>query len=267
MNSDERNFVFVQKLLLEQGGIVLDDGKEYMVQAHLTPLAQKNNCTQAELVRQASMNTVEGRLLAQHIVEAMTVNETSFFRDPKLWMVLQTTILPELTREKNILDIWSAGASTGQEAYSFLMLSDTFFKNVKVNMLASDINHAVLEKGKKGEYTQLEISRGLPARYLVTYFEQMGKMWKAKDKLREIPRWQRINLAKEYPSGSVDLIFLRNVLIYLSPEVKANVLAKVYTSLKPGGYLIMGASENLLGQKSLERVTVGQSVLYKKEKR
>jgi chemotaxis protein methyltransferase CheR len=207
------------------------------------------------------------RTLCDDVVEAITTNETSFFRDVHPFDALREAILPELTTgTTRSLRIWSAAASTGQEPYSVAMLLREHFPNVPdASILATDLSRDVLAKAASGRFTQAEVNRGLPARLLVKHFDRDGLEWQVKERVRRMVEFRQLNLARPLPPlPTMDVVLLRNVLIYFDAATKASVLRQMARVLHPGGYLFLGSAETTYGlDAQWERVAVGRCVLYR----
>jgi chemotaxis protein methyltransferase CheR len=231
----------------------LGTGKEYLLEARLVPLAQSwGLSTIEELVKE--LRTRNDERLHSAVVEAMTTNETSFYRDKIPFEELKASILPDLLETRKIsrqLRIWCAAASTGQEPYSTLMLlADSFpqLKDWKVELVATDIDRTALGRCEQGIYSQFEVQRGLPIQLLMKYFEQTDLGWKIKDDVRKRVAWKQLNLLDNFSHlGSFDIIFCRNVLIYFQNQTKKDILDRIAKQLRPDGYLYLGAAETVLG--------------------
>ena len=261
-------FTLLKEFLYSSAGIDLGAGKEYLVSARLTEV-----CKALEI---GSISTLIQQLKSRRrvgdaVVEAMTTNETSFFRDAVPFEAIKGEILPELIEARRgvkTLKIWSAACSTGQEPYSLgIMIRENFpeLANWKVDILATDIaENKVIEKAKSAEYSQLEVSRGMPARLLVRYFKQKGRAWKLNPEVRDMVRFRKVNLL-EIPSflGNFDLILCRNVLIYFDNQTKTNILNTLQKHLVKDGFLMLGGSELLMGlTKTLKRRGLGRTTCY-----
>lgn len=253
MTISANDFSFVAELMRREAAIVLENGKEYLVETRLAPLVREAGLASIiELVDRVRKNTAD--VLKQKIVEALTTNETSFFRDFEPFQVLRNNIIPNLMERRSALkrlSIWCAAASTGQEPYSIMMLLKEHFPGLnawQVNLFATDICSAVLEKARKGVYTQAEVNRGLPATMLVKYFKKCGNHWEICHQIKNQIQFTELNLVKPWPStmGPFDLVLIRNVLIYFDVEVKRQVLANVRKVLLPDGYILLGSSETTL---------------------
>jgi chemotaxis protein methyltransferase CheR len=205
------------------------------------------------------------------VVEAMTTNETSFFRDIHPFEALRNEILPPLLAARNLrrtLTVWSAASSTGQEAYTIAILLAEYFPQIgpwNIQIIGSDLSQQVLDKAALGEYTQLEVNRGLPAALLVRYFQKVGLHWQVKPEIRKRVRFLPVNLIEAWPKMPVfDVIFLRNVLIYFNPETKRQILGNIRQRLAPDGTLFLGGAETTLGiDDSWERVSHGKTSSYR----
>lgn len=244
-----QDFEFVCRLVRDRSAIVLEPGKEYLVEGRLTPIVK-----QLDL---GSISGLIGRLrteadspLANRVVEAMVTTETSFFRDLHPFETLRTNILPELIQRRareQSLNVWCAACSTGQEPYSIALLVREHFPDLtgwQVRILATDLSSEVLGRAKSGIYSQFEVNRGLPAALLVKYFRQTGSKWELDGNIRRMVEFRELNLTRPWPPlPRMDLIFLRNVMIYFDVETKKAVLARVAKLLRPDGYLLLGGAE------------------------
>lgn len=249
MSLSQASFEFVRSLLRERSAHALEDDKGYLVETRLLPLARRHGFKSVdELVRDLARRRSE-TLLAE-IVEAMTINETSFFRDENAFNALRQFVLPELIRRRahlRCLNVWSASCSSGQEPYSLAMLLCRHFPELaawNVRLLASDLSSRMLERARRGVYTDLEISRGLPAEMRDAYFHRQADGWHVRDDLRRTISLQQINLSGPWPElPPLDLLLLRNVLIYFDVSTKQQILNKVRRVLDPDGYLVLGGAE------------------------
>jgi len=245
----DQDFDFICKLLRERSAIVLESGKEYLVESRLAPLARELQLNSiSDLVRQIRFQPDNG--LHVRIVEAMVTTETSFFRDHAPFEALRKVVIPELIKRRQSerrLQIWCAASSTGQEPYSVAMLFREHFPEVagwNLSILASDISAEMIHRAKEGRYNQIEANRGLPIALLMKYFKQHGTSWHLNDDIRRMVQFQEINLAKSWPPLSrMDLVMIRNVMIYFDVEMKKSILNKIASLLKPDGYLLLGGSE------------------------
>lgn len=249
------------RLVYDKSGITLDDSKEYLLRSRLEPIAKLRNVELKDLARLAKVNMQ----LANEIVEAMTTNETSFFRDVTLWKALQFHVLPDISRDALAQGrpalVWSAACSTGQEAYSLAILCKEIGTRVLIH--GTDISPDVVTKAQSGRYVRMEVNRGLPARRLLGHFIQLaGDVWQLNPDICATATFQVANLLDRPIGHSYDLILLRNVLIYFDEKVRLRVFNHIYGAMRPGGYLLLGSSESLLSlpsgfeRGSLEGTTV-----------
>ncbi len=250
----DNDFELFSRFLEENSGILLAKHKQYLVQSRLGKIVQEQNCsTLKDLI--TKLESPVAKRLREQVIDAMTTNETLWFRDVHPFDILRDRILPEMLDGANAkLRIWSAACSTGQEPYSISMTLEEFKKKNpgKLNsaeITATDISTQVLAQARRGEYEMLAIGRGLSQERLTQHFtETPSGSWMVKPDIKSKVRFQSINLLGQYSSmGKFDVIFCRNVLIYFSAEKKTEILSKMHGVLKPGGYLILGASEFLSG--------------------
>jgi chemotaxis protein methyltransferase CheR len=244
----QSQFTALSTLLKDETAVVLETGKEYLVESRLTCLAREEGfLTIADLI-----DTVLRRSnpeLNQKVLLALTTNETSFFRDLGAFEFLKATVIPNLMKARSAtraLTIWSAACSTGQEPYSLAMsLADGFpeLDAWKVQILASDLNPRVVAKASRGVYSSLEVNRGLPVQFLVKYFDQDGDLYQLHQDLKARVSFFEQNLISSWPSTQVDVLFMRNVLIYFDTETKRTIFEKVKSVLAPDGYLVLGTAE------------------------
>lgn len=248
----EQEFDAVRKLLLERSAIALEAGKEYLVETRLAPLLRRLDLKSiGELLAQLSRDPSNG--LHRQVVEALVTTETLFFRDHHPFEGLRQVVIPDLLarrRAERRLDIWCAASSSGQEPYSLALLLREHFPELagwNVTFLASDISREMLARARAGRYSQLEVNRGLPAALLVKYFEQHGTSWQLHADIRKTIAFQEINLAQAWPAlPRMDLVLLRNVMIYFDVSTKKSILGKVARVLRPDGYLLLGGAETTL---------------------
>ena len=264
------DFDYISTMVRDRSAIVLDHGKEYLIEARLLPLArQRGTGTVAGLVHE--LRQAPAGPLRDLVVEAMTTNETSFFRDVHPFAALSDHILPDLVRARGgerSLNIWCAACSSGQEPYSIAMLihdivgADSAWR---VRLLATDLSPAMLARTREGVYSQFEVNRGLPVTMLVRHFRKEGLHWQIEEPLRRMIETRLVNLHNDLPSmPSMDIIFLRNVLIYFDIETKRQILARVRRVLRPDGYLMLGGAETTLNlDDAFERVQIGRAPVYR----
>lgn len=246
-------FDYIRKLLLDRSAIALEPGKQYLVESRLGPvLRQAGLPSLNELVVQ--LRTQPGNGMAERVVEALVTTETSFFRDHAPFEALRKTVLPELVRKRaaeRALNVWCAACSTGQEPYSLALLIREHFPELltwQISITATDLSRDVLARAREGLYNQIEANRGLPAALLVKYFQQHGTHWQLDPTVRNMVTFRELNLARPWPYlPRMDLIFLRNVMIYFDVPVKKEILGRVARLVRPDGYLLLGAAETTFG--------------------
>jgi len=273
MSLTAAEFDYIRRLVLEQSAMVLDDDKQYLAESRLMPLARREGFDSLSSMV-ASLLTKKPDGLHRHVVEAMTTNETSFFRDFHPFEALRKSILPQLmiTRATSKeLNIWSAACSSGQEPYSVAMLLEEDFPGPagwNVKLIASEFSAEMLARAREGRYSQLEVNRGLPARLLVKYFRQHGVDWRIAEELRSRLEFVSINLAGYWPPlPPMDIILLRNVLIYFGVETKKKILRKARQLLKQDGLLFLGGAETTFNlDDSFERVRFDRTICYRARK-
>jgi chemotaxis protein methyltransferase CheR len=245
------DFRFVAELVRAASGVVIEHGKEYLVEVRLQPVVSQSGFANLSGLVAALRSRPIGPL-AQMVVDAMTTNETSFFRDVLPFEHLREHVLPELIErraQRRQLSIWSAAASSGQEPYSIAMLLREHFPQIagwNLRLLATDISQPVIARGREGLYNQLEVNRGLPATLLVRYFHRRGIQWQLDEDVRRLVHWREFNLAaRRWPAlEAFDVVLLRNVMIYFDPATKRQVLGNVRKLLAPDGSLFLGMSES-----------------------
>jgi len=259
------SFEFVADLVRRRSAIQLEAGKEYLVESRLAPLARRAGLGLDEFVR--SVRAAASEHERDLVVEALTTNETSWFRDGAPFVALHQHIIPSLTAGPGTrrLQVWSAACSTGQEPYSIAMtLQDALPAHAEADILATDLSEQVLARARSGLYSQLEIDRGLPAAMRGRHFEADGAEWRISSHLRSSVRFLRHNLLDPPPAGRVfDIIFLRNVLIYFDVATKQQILARMHRVLRPDGFLVLGAAETTIGvDDDWERLPLGRGSVY-----
>lgn len=265
------DFRFLTSLVQSKSAIVLETGKEYLIESRLLPVVSELGFQSiSELV--THLQQPDARAATDRVIEAMTTNETSFFRDLHPFQALQTQILPEMIEKRSkdrTLTIWSNACSSGQEVYSIAMLIKEHFPALsgwKIRLIASDLSKQILNKAKEGIFNQTEVNRGLPMTMLLKYFKREGTNWQIQDSIRNMVEFREVNLIENWPAGlsKVDIVFLRNVLIYFSPETKQNVLGRVRKTIRDDGYLFLGGVETTVNLKvPFERYVVGKATCYR----
>lgn len=262
------DFDLLSGILLERSGLSLSKDKVYLLETRLGPVARKNGHGDIdELVK--ALRLKQDETLLRDITEAMTTNESFFFRDTSPFELLEKEILPKLLEARaasKSLRIWCAAASTGQEPYTIAMVLKEMavkLQGWRIEILGTDISPAVLEKAKVGLYSQFEVQRGLPIQMLVKYFEQNGEMWQIDASLRGMIEYKELNLLKDLSSlGAFDIIFCRNVLIYFDRDTKAKVLESIWRLMPRDGALFLGGAETVLGISERFKPSPGKRGVY-----
>lgn len=264
------NLQFLCKTIHDDSGIVLDESKRYLLEARLAPLAKAEGVESIDDLC-GLLRGLGGKTVRYRVVEAMTTNETLFFRDVKPFDGLKQVLFDEITRSRSTdrtVRVWCAAASSGQEPYSIAMLwKEMAIPGWKLEILGTDLSEEMLERCRSGRYLQLEVNRGLPAMYLVKHFERDGTNWVINEDLRKMCRWQKFNLKDPMRGmGPFDLVFCRNVLIYFDQETKTRILRGIRETLAPGGHLFLGASETTIGlDEQYQRRQAGPAIAYRGE--
>lgn len=253
LDFDQQHFVSFSYFLERACGIVLGENKQYLVRSRLTPLVKQFGC---ESINAYIDSVIKGNRQHQAAaIEAMTTNETLWFRDEYPFKLLENTILSQFSGNRREFRVWSAACSSGQEAYSIAMTILNFKKhrtktfNAGIEIVGTDISEEMLQKCRLAEYDQLAISRGLPSQFKADYFEPAdNNKLRMKSSIKALTKFKPINLLDSYSSiGKFDIIFCRNVLIYFSTDVKIRILQKIAACLQEDGILFLGASESLSG--------------------
>jgi len=250
---DQFDYDFLSTLVKNESGLVLTQDKSYLLESRLMPIVRKRELsTLAELVKLAKSRS--DKSITKEITEAMTTNESFFFRDNKPFEIFQNAVLPRLieTRKyKKSFKIWCAAASSGQEPYSLAMILKEEARKLagwRTDILATDISTDILKKAKQGLYSQFEVQRGLPVTKLVQHFEKDGDNWQISNELRSMVEYKEYNLLNSLkPLGLFDVVFCRNVLIYFDQETKTKILSEICDILTPDGLLFLGGAETVLG--------------------
>lgn len=266
-----QSFAYLQKLLLRRTGTLLEAGKEYVVETRLHGLALGEGFGSVGALLEGVQTEEESGALHGKVAEAMLNGETSFFRDLYPFDALRDTLLPEIIAKREtsrLLNIWSAATASGQEAYSLAMLLLESFPQLagwRIRLLASDVSEAMLARARAGVFSQIEVNRGLPARLMLKYFERTGAEWSIHPRVRQMVEFQQINLAATWPQvPPMDVILMRNVLLYFSLETRKAILARVCKILRPDGYLFLGGGETtLITDRSFESVRAGKAMCYR----
>jgi len=244
---------FLRKLLKERSGLVLSSDKQYLVESRLLPIVRKSGLASlSELVQRLKVPGAEA--LTVEVVEAMTTNESFFFRDKIPFDHFREAIMPTLLTARanqRRIRIWCAAASTGQEPYSLAMCLKEMAQQTagwRIDILATDLSTEVLEKAKSGIYSQFEVQRGLPIQLLVKYFTQIGETWQIAPDIRSMVQYRSANLLADFGQfGMFDAVYCRNVLIYFDQPTKIDVLERIARVTERDGFLVLGAAETVVG--------------------
>jgi len=268
---DTHTFDYLSNLVRGKSAIVLDKGKDYLIESRLTPIALECGFDNLEMLV-SELKKSPSQTLVKKVVEAMTTNETSFYRDLHPFQALKTSVLPELMERRGrerTMNIWSNACSSGQELYSIAMLikeNHPELASWKLKLLGTDLSSKILERAKAGVFNQTEMNRGLPMQLLLKYFIKDGVQWLISEEIRNMIEVRSLNLIEPFPSTmpKMDIVFLRNVLIYFDPETKASILNKVHASLAKDGYLFMGNAETTMNLNvKFEKQVIGNAVCYR----
>lgn len=263
---------YVRDFVRQSSAIVLD-GKDYLIETRLETLAHSEGHASLVNLMRTLREEAAPRPLHRKVVDALTTNETSFFRDTHPFDTLRNFILPELierNRARKSIRIWCGACSAGQEPVSIGMLIRHHFPQLndwRIHILATDLSDEMLARARAGRYSQLEINRGLPAPMLIKFFEERAGEWQVKPEILHMIQYERFNLIEPWPPRiPFDLVFLRNVMIYFDIPVKRQILAKVADSLAPEAYLVLGASETIAGiSTDLQIVTLGRTTVCRRK--
>jgi chemotaxis protein methyltransferase CheR len=267
------DLAFISQFVETRSAILCPVDKHYLFEARLRPVMREHGIADLRELA-ARLRGAGGHGLGEDVVDAMTTNETSWFRDIHPFEALRTTIIPEVTANKinRQLTVWSAACSTGQELYSLAMMIDMQMPQLhgwNVRLHGTDLSRDVLDQAKAGRYSALEVNRGLPAQYLAKYMQRDGTHYVVAENLRRMATWERLNFITPWPVlPRFDVVMCRNVLIYFDLEVRNRIIRRIRDTLTPGGYLLLGSSETSLGDvEGFSRLVVGRSTVYRKEHR
>ncbi len=262
-----QNYRFLQEHVYSQTGIVLENDKHYLFESRLAPIVKQLGLgTINDLC--ALLLATQPRDISLQVVEAMTTNETYFFRDPAQYEAIRTVLVPQLKNERGDtrrLRFWSAAASTGQEAYSLAMLLlDAGLGDWNIQILGTDFSSKVLERARAGRYHQIEVNRGLPTHALVKYFRRAGLEWDVSETVKRMAAFDTIDLRKSMRSlGPFDLVFCRNVMIYFDAETKKSIMKELHGTLFRGGWLLLGGAESIFGvDEWFNKQTIAGATVY-----
>jgi chemotaxis protein methyltransferase CheR len=262
------DYEYLRKLLKDQSGLDLSADKQYLIESRLLPLSRKSGLSGiSELVQK--MRGGSASTTAQ-VVEAMTTNETFFFRDKVPFDHFRTAIMPEILQaraNRKSIRIWCAAGSTGQEPYSLAMCLKEMAGAIagwRVEILATDLSQEVIEKSRAGLYSQFEVQRGLPIQLLVKYFKQVGEFWQINPDIRAMVQHRQLNLLHDFSQlGVFDVIFCRNVLIYFDQDTKVNIFNRLAKATEPDGFLALGAAETVVGLTDVFKPSPERRGLYR----
>lgn len=262
---------YLRELVRDRAAIIVDESKAYLIESRLGPVARRQGI--------ASLSDLVAQLRAQRtgplhdlVVDAMTTNETSFFRDLHPWQALEQHWIPQLVEARRAtrqLTFWNAACSSGQEPYSLAMLLRDRFPQLvadwNVRIIATDLSAEMLGRAASGLYSQLEVNRGLPAASLARHFVRDGAHWRVRDEIRQMIEFRALNLATPWPFvPQVDVLFCRNVLIYFDVDTKRSILARARDVLRPDGLLLLGTAETTLNvDDRYERIVAGRATAYR----
>jgi len=264
---DPENYRFLQDHVYSRVGIVLEANKHYLLESRLTPIVKQLGLRSLNDLC-AHLRSARDSGIGHRVVEAMTTNETYFFRDPAHYDAIRTVLLPRLKedhRDTKHLRFWSAAASTGQEAYSLAMLLlQEGLSDWNIQILGTDFSSQVVERARSGIYQQIEVNRGLPTTYLLKHLRHIGVDWQLSEPVRRMVRFETIDLRNSMRTlGPFDLVFCRNVMIYFDNETKRKILVELHSTLFRGGWLLLGGAESAFGLDELfERKMVGTATVY-----
>jgi chemotaxis protein methyltransferase CheR len=260
------NYRFLQEHVYSQSGIVLEENKHYLFECRLAPIVKELGLASINDLC-ALMRATRPAAVGRQVVEAMTTNETYFFRDPAHYEAIRTVLLPRLKEEKGatrMLRFWSAASSTGQEAYSLAMMLQEGWSGWDIQILGTDYSSQIVERAGSGKYQQIEVNRGLPAALLVKHFKRSGVDWQLSEPVRRMARFECIDLRQSMRAlGPFDLVFCRNVMIYFDAATRKAMLKDIHGTLFRGGWLLLGGAETAFeADEWFERQTVGSAIVY-----
>jgi chemotaxis protein methyltransferase CheR len=267
------DLVVIAGYVESRSAILCPADKHYLFEARLRPVLRQHGLTDMHELAQ-KLRSGTNSPLGEDVVDAMTTNETSWFRDIHPFDTLRQNLLPELmaTKTNRTLNIWSAACSTGQELYSLAMMMDLQMPQLQgwdVRLHGTDLSREVIDQAKAGRYSALEVNRGLPAQYLARYMTRDGAHYVVSEQLRRRATWERLNFIAPWPiMPRFDVVLCRNVLIYFDLDVRARIIRKIRDTLTPGGYLLLGSSETSIGDvEGFSRHVIGRTTVYRKEHR
>jgi chemotaxis protein methyltransferase CheR len=262
------DYDYLRKLLKERSGLVLAADKQYLVESRLLPIARRVGAPHlSDLVSKLKAPAAESLIV--EVVEAMTTNESFFFRDKIPFDHFRDFMIPSLLKSRagqRRIRIWCAAAATGQEPYSLAIIikeMGALLSGWRIEITATDLSNEVLEKAKAGLYSQFEVQRGLPIQLLMKYFTQAGETWQISPEIRAMVQFRTLNLLGDFSQlGFFDVVFCRNVLIYFDQATKIDVLERLVRIIEPDGYLTLGAAETVVGLTDIFKPLVDRRGLY-----
>ncbi|MFD2207984.1 CheR family methyltransferase [Kiloniella antarctica] len=262
------DFEYISQFLRKRSGLVLSQDKAYLLESRLNPVARKWNLSGFDELVQKVRASNDERILSD-ITEAMTTNESFFFRDQKPFDLFKEMVLPQLLEKRagsKTIRIWSAACSSGQEPYTLAMLlkeAGAALAGWKIEIVATDLSNDILDKAKEGVYTQFEVQRGLPINLLVKYFQQAGDRWQIDSSIRNMVTFKSFNLLDSPAAlGKFDVVFCRNVLIYFEQATKSAVLTNIAKQMPDDGFLYLGGAETVLGISDDFQLIPGKRGIY-----
>jgi len=261
------NYQYLQDFVYRESGIVLENGKQYLLDARLLVLAREHGLQDLDSLC-ALLRATQGSPLRRQVVDAMTTNETYFMRETAHYEALRQVLIPELVKihgDTRRLKFWSAACSTGQEAYTLAMLlAEMGLGAWNIEILGTDLCSKVVERAQKGSFSQIEMNRGLPSTYLLKYFRRNGLEWEIHDEIKRQVKFETGDLrASMRARGPFDVVFCRNVLIYFDAATKVKIIEGIHGTLFRGGHLILGSTETSIpvGDR-FKRRSIGDATLY-----
>ena len=266
---NEANNAIISQFVQKNSGIVLGSSKSYLLETRLTPVAEKFGFRDVDAL--ALGLSVASSDIKEAVIDAMTTNESFFFRDNIPFDAFEKIMLPELITNARAtskkIRIWCAAASTGQEPYSLAMILQSnkrLWSGLQIEIIGTDLSQVAIDRAISGKYTQFEVQRGLPVQMLMEYFTQQGTSWFISDEIKNMVKFSKSNLLEPFNSlGRMDIVFCRNVLIYFDTDTKAKVVNSINNILRPDGYLVLGGAETLLGISDQMQRAEGYRGLYR----
>lgn len=269
--ASQRSIEFIAGLVLRKSAIVIDSSKSYLIESRLNPIAESNGLQNIDALV-AALSRPGAMKLTAEVIDAMTTNESSFFRDLHPFNALRETIIPgliEKRRSTRTINVWSAACSSGQEVYSIAMLLREHFPELdrwRICLTATDLSSKILEKAKSGLFTQAEINRGLPMPMVLKHFKREGLQWRIGEPIRSMVDFRPLNLVERWPATfpKMDIVFLRNVLIYFGVDTKQQILKEIHGKLADDGCLFLGGAETTMNLNvPFDREQIGKATCYR----